>query len=116
MLALKQVELPVDVKQSRPIGGAFVQLLRPFLEEKVAVGANRLFLFNGQPGPRKGRVGRAVFLQGDSLLMVEAPEGRSRMTLALPSRARGAERDAESNQVKGTSEYNISKICCKPKV
>src|SRR5690242_8426332 len=75
MLALKQVELPVDVKQSRPIGGAFVQLLRPFLEEKVAVGANRLFLFNGQPGPRKGRVGRAVFLQGDSLLMVEAREG-----------------------------------------
>ena len=88
MLALKQVQLPVDLKQSRPIGRAFVQLLRPLLEEKVTVGTNRLFLFNGQPGPRRGQAGRLVLLQGDSLLMVEAREGRSRITLALPSRAR----------------------------
>jgi hypothetical protein len=63
VLTFKQVEFPVRVKQSLPIGWVLVQSLPPLLEEEVTVSTDVLFLFSGQPGPAGGRASGVVLLQ-----------------------------------------------------
>ena len=77
MLAFQQIELPMNVEQSLPIGRALIQPLPPLLEEEVTVGTNALFFFSGQPGPTRGRAnGLVLFLQECSFIYRGAREGR----------------------------------------
>jgi hypothetical protein len=113
MLAFQLIKLPMDIKQTLPIGGVVVQFLSPLLEEEVAVSANMLLLLNGQPRPARGRASGEILLQDVSPYMV--PRERAPDWTLKALREAGAEKMPWQQQ-KGTSEYNISKICCNSKI
>jgi hypothetical protein len=99
-----------------PIERVSLQGLTPLLTQEAEVVTDGLLLRVIQPGPGTRLARSRVLQRVISLYMVASP-GRAPQIYSDDSLHRpGARADAVATSKEGTSEYNISKICCKSKI